>query len=151
MRFIVPQLALYTTGGGVLLRGTLVGTPATNTARPALGTVLTSVTGTTGASILRIRPVPRANAFRARNARTFAFFVFLVSDGPRHADADAGRAVSAGAVFFGANSHTGHAPTGMGEAIVEENGVRRPSFFGYSASAPVVLLPLFVLVTLLFF
>lgn len=78
--FIVLLLALYTTGGGVLLRGTLVGTPATNTALLAVGTVLASVMGTTGASMLLIRPVLRANAFRARKVHTFVFFIFLVSN-----------------------------------------------------------------------
>jgi Na+/H+ antiporter NhaD/arsenite permease-like protein len=78
--FIVLLLALYTTGGGVLLRGTLVGTPATNTALLAIGTLLASVMGTTGASMLLIRPVLRANAFRARKTHTFVFFIFLVSN-----------------------------------------------------------------------
>ena len=64
--FIALLLALYVTGGGVLLKGTLIGTPATNTALLAFGTVIASVMGTTGASMLLIRPVLRANAFRQR-------------------------------------------------------------------------------------
>jgi Na+/H+ antiporter NhaD/arsenite permease-like protein len=60
-------------------------------------------------------------------------------------------AISCGAVFMGANSYIGNAPNFMVKAIVEENGVRMPSFFGYSAWAAVILLPLFVLVTLIFF
>lgn len=78
--FIVLLLALYTTGGGVLLRGTLVGTPLTNTALLAVGTVLASFMGTTGASMLLIRPVLRANANRTRKVHTFVFFIFLVSN-----------------------------------------------------------------------
>lgn len=78
--FIVLLLALYTTGGGVLLRGTLVGTPLTNTALLAIGTVLASVMGTTGASMLLIRPVLRANAHRTRKVHIFVFFIFLVSN-----------------------------------------------------------------------
>ncbi len=78
--FIVLLLALYTTGGGVLLRGTLVGTPATNTAILAVGTVLASVMGTTGASMLLIRPMLRANAHRRRKVHSFVFFIFLVSN-----------------------------------------------------------------------
>lgn len=78
--FIVLLLALYTTGGGVLLRGTLVGTPLTNTALLAIGTVLASVMGTTGASMLLIRPVLRANQHRARKVHVFVFFIFLVSN-----------------------------------------------------------------------
>src|SRR5215213_9755230 len=61
--FIALLLALYATGGGVLLRGRLVGTPAANTALLAVGTVIASLMGTTGASMVLIRPVLRANAF----------------------------------------------------------------------------------------
>jgi len=64
----------------VLLKGTLIGTPATNTALLAFGTVIASVMGTTGASMLLIRPVLRANAFRQRKIHTFVFFIFLVSN-----------------------------------------------------------------------
>ena len=78
--FIILLLALYTTGGGVLLKGTLVGTPATNTAILAVGTVLASVMGTTGASMLLIRPMLRANAGRRHKVHTFVFFIFLVSN-----------------------------------------------------------------------
>jgi len=67
-------LALHTTGGGVLLRGTLVGTPLTNTALLAIGTVLASFMGTTGASMLLIRPVLRASQHRSRKVHTFIFF-----------------------------------------------------------------------------
>uniref|UniRef100_UPI001A8BF792 sodium:proton antiporter n=1 Tax=Roseococcus thiosulfatophilus TaxID=35813 RepID=UPI001A8BF792 len=78
--FIVLLLALYTTGGGVLLRGTLVGTPLTNTAILAVGTILASMMGTTGASMLLIRPLLRANADRTRKVHSFVFFIFLVSN-----------------------------------------------------------------------
>ena len=78
--FIALLLALYVTGGGVLLKGTLIGTPATNTALLAFGTVIASVMGTTGASMLLIRPVLRANSFRQRKTHTFVFFIFLVSN-----------------------------------------------------------------------
>jgi Na+/H+ antiporter NhaD/arsenite permease-like protein len=78
--FIALLLALYTAGGGVLLRGTLVGTPAVNTLLLAIGTVLASLMGTTGAAMLLIRPVLRANAFRRRKTHTFVFFIFLVAN-----------------------------------------------------------------------
>ena len=78
--FLALLLALYATGGGVLLRGTLHGTPATNTALLAIGTLLASVMGTTGASMLLIRPVLRANALRTRKTHVFVFFIFLVSN-----------------------------------------------------------------------
>ncbi|KTT15249.1 sodium:proton antiporter [Pseudacidovorax intermedius] len=60
-------------------------------------------------------------------------------------------AISAGAVFMGANSYIGNAPNLMVKAIAEDRGVRMPSFFGYMAWSGAVLLPLFVLVTFLFF
>ena len=78
--FVALLTALYTTGGGVLLRGTLTGTPLTNTVLLGVGTVLASVMGTTGASMLLIRPVLRANAGRTRKTHTFVFFIFLVAN-----------------------------------------------------------------------
>lgn len=78
--FTALLLALYTAGGGVLLRGNLVGTPAVNTGLLALGTLIASVMGTTGASMVLIRPMLRANAFRTRKTHTFVFFIFLVSN-----------------------------------------------------------------------
>ena len=78
--FIILLLALYTAGGGVLLKGRLVGSPLTNVALLAVGTLVASVMGTTGASMLLIRPVLRANAFRAHKLHTFVFFIFLVSN-----------------------------------------------------------------------
>lgn len=78
--FIALLLALYTAGGGVLLKGSLVGTPLVNTALLAIGTILASMMGTTGAAMLLIRPVLRANAFRTRKTHTFVFFIFLVAN-----------------------------------------------------------------------
>ncbi|MBL6457857.1 sodium:proton antiporter [Belnapia sp. T6] len=78
--FIALLLALYTTGGGVLLTGRLVGTPGVNTALLAIGTLAASVMGTTGASMVLIRPLLRANAHRARKTHSFVFFIFLVSN-----------------------------------------------------------------------
>ena len=60
-------------------------------------------------------------------------------------------AISAGAVFMGANTYIGNAPNFMVRAIAEESGVRMPSFFGYMAWSCAFLLPLFALVTWLFF
>jgi Na+/H+ antiporter NhaD/arsenite permease-like protein len=78
--FIALLLALYTAGGGVLLKGSLVGTPTVNTALLAVGTVLASLMGTTGAAMVLIRPVLRANAFRRQKTHTFVFFIFLVAN-----------------------------------------------------------------------
>jgi Na+/H+ antiporter NhaD/arsenite permease-like protein len=60
-------------------------------------------------------------------------------------------AISAGAVFMGANTYIGNAPNFMVRAIAEERGVRMPSFFGYMAWSCVILLPLFGVLTWLFF
>ncbi len=60
------------------------------------------------------------------------------------------RAISAGAVFMGANSYIGNAPNFMVKAIAEEAGVRMPSFFGYMAYSAAVLVPVFAVVTVLF-
>src|SRR6266545_2435580 len=60
-------------------------------------------------------------------------------------------AISTGAVFMGANTYIGNAPNFMVKAIAEENGVRMPSFLGYVAYSVGILLPLFALVSLVFF
>ena len=60
-------------------------------------------------------------------------------------------AISVGSVFMGANTYIGNGPNFMVRAIAEESGVRMPSFFGYMVWALVVLVPVFVLVTIVFF
>ena len=60
-------------------------------------------------------------------------------------------AISLGAVFMGANSYIGNGPNFMVRAIAEERGVKMPSFGGYMLWSGAVLLPIFVLVTLVFF
>ena len=60
-------------------------------------------------------------------------------------------AISAGAVFMGANSYIGNAPNFMVRSIAEEQGVAMPSFFGYMAWSVGILLPLFLILTWLFF
>jgi Na+/H+ antiporter NhaD/arsenite permease-like protein len=59
-------------------------------------------------------------------------------------------AISAGAVYMGANSYIGNAPNLMVKAIAESRGVRMPGFFGYMAWSASCLIPLFVLLTLVF-
>lgn len=78
--FIILLLTLFTVAGGVLLRGNLHGTPATNTALLAVGTGIASFAGTTGASMLLIRPVLRANDQRRYNVHVVVFFIFLVAN-----------------------------------------------------------------------
>ena len=60
-------------------------------------------------------------------------------------------AISCGAVFMGANTYIGNGPNFMVKAIAEQNGVKMPSFFGYMAYSICVLIPIFGLVTFLFF
>jgi len=78
--FIILLAALYVITGGVLLRGDLVATPGTNTGFLAVGAVLASVVGTTGASMLLIRPLLQTNRERARVKHTVIFFIFIVSN-----------------------------------------------------------------------
>ncbi len=60
-------------------------------------------------------------------------------------------AISAGAVFMGANTYIGNAPNFMIKAIAEEQGIKMPSFFGYMLWSGAILLPLFGVLTLIFF
>ena len=78
--FIVLLAGLYVIAGGILLRGDLVATPATNTGFLALGAVLASVVGTTGASMLLVRPLLQTNSERTRVKHTVIFFIFIVSN-----------------------------------------------------------------------
>jgi len=78
--FIILLAALYVVSGGVLLRGDLVATPLTNTGFLTVGAVLASVVGTTGASMLLIRPLLQTNRERARVKHTVIFFIFIVSN-----------------------------------------------------------------------
>jgi Na+/H+ antiporter NhaD/arsenite permease-like protein len=78
--FILLLLALFTVAGGILIRGNIHGSPGTNTMLLGIGTVLASFIGTTGASMVMIRPVLRANDDRRRNVHVFVFFIFLVSN-----------------------------------------------------------------------
>ena len=78
--FIILLWGLFTVAGGILVRGTLRGTPMVNTLLLLLGTVIASWVGTTGASMLLIRPLIRANAYRKNKAHLIIFFIFLVSN-----------------------------------------------------------------------
>ncbi|KLK94101.1 sodium:proton antiporter [Microvirga vignae] len=78
--FILLLLALFTVAGGVLVRGNLHGSPGTNTMLLAIGAALASFIGTTGASMVMIRPVLRANDDRKHNVHVVVFFIFLVSN-----------------------------------------------------------------------
>jgi Na+/H+ antiporter NhaD/arsenite permease-like protein len=78
--FVILLATLFTVGGGIVVRGTLLGTPGVNTALLAIGTLLASFIGTTGAAMVLIRPLLRANARRRHRAHTVIFFIFLVAN-----------------------------------------------------------------------
>ncbi len=78
--FIVLLFALFTVAGGVRLTGSLVGTPAVNTGILTVGALLASWMGTTGAAMLLIRPLLRANAHRRYRVHSVVFFIFLVAN-----------------------------------------------------------------------
>ena len=78
--FIILLLALFTVAGGIHIGGNLHGTPALNTGLLGLGTLLASVMGTTGAAMLLIRPLLRANDNRRHKTHVVIFFIFLVAN-----------------------------------------------------------------------
>ena len=78
--FIILLWGLFTISGGILLRGSLRGTPKVNTVIIVIGTILASWMGTTGAAMLLIRPFLRANDYRKNRAFMVVFFIFLVAN-----------------------------------------------------------------------
>lgn len=78
--FIILLWGLFTAAGGIVIRGSLAGTPAVNTLMLLIGTLLASWMGTTGASMVLIRPMLRANAARRSKVHVVVFFIFLVSN-----------------------------------------------------------------------
>ena len=81
LAFILLLGALFVISGGIVVRGTLAGTPGLNMILLAIGAVLASMIGTTGASMLLVRPLLRANSVRIRKAHVFIFFIFVVANG----------------------------------------------------------------------
>lgn len=78
--FIVLLFGLFVVAGGIAIKGTIAGTPKVNALLLLIGTVLSSWIGTTGAAMLLIRPVLRANAWRQKKAHVVVFFIFLVAN-----------------------------------------------------------------------
>lgn len=78
--FIALLAALYVISGGIYVKGSLAGTPLANTSMLALGAILASIIGTTGASVVFIRPLLRANRSRKARAHIVIFFIFIVSN-----------------------------------------------------------------------
>jgi Na+/H+ antiporter NhaD/arsenite permease-like protein len=80
LSFIVLLFTLYVVAGGILVTGNLRGTPIVNTAILAFGTAIASVVGTTGAAMILVRPLIRANAARLNNVHVIVFFIILVAN-----------------------------------------------------------------------
>ncbi len=78
--FIALLGSLYIVSGGIVLRGELKSSPFANSALLAVGSVLASMIGTTGASMLLIRPMLRANQVRDYTRHIPIFFIFCVSN-----------------------------------------------------------------------
>jgi len=78
--FIILLLSLFTIAGGIRLKGSLVGTPILNLSIIVIGTILASWMGTTGAAMLLIRPLIRANKWRNKKVHVIIFFIFLVAN-----------------------------------------------------------------------
>jgi Na+/H+ antiporter NhaD/arsenite permease-like protein len=78
--FVVLLAALFTSAGGIYVRGNLHGSPGLNVGLMAIGALLASVMGTTGASMLMVRPLIRANDNRKHVAHVLVFFIFIVSN-----------------------------------------------------------------------
>ena len=78
--FIALLLSLFVITGGIFVKGSLAGTPMSNTVILGIGAVLANFVGTTGASMLLIRPLLRANASRVQKTHIFVFLIFIVSN-----------------------------------------------------------------------
>jgi Na+/H+ antiporter NhaD/arsenite permease-like protein len=78
--FICILFALYVVAGGIVIAGTLRGTPLVNALLLAFGTLIASIVGTTGAAMILIRPLLGANAGRLHNVHVVVFFIFLVGN-----------------------------------------------------------------------
>ncbi|MEO1018758.1 MAG: sodium:proton antiporter, partial [Pseudomonadota bacterium] len=78
--FIILLLSLFTVTGGIKISGSFSGSPRFNTGLLAIGTILASWMGTTGAAMALIRPLLRANAWRRYRTHVVVFFIFLVAN-----------------------------------------------------------------------
>ncbi|HEY4192940.1 MAG TPA: sodium:proton antiporter [Mesorhizobium sp.] len=80
MSFIILLFGLFTIAGGILIAGNIHGTPLVNAGLLLIGSILASIVGTTGAAMIMIRPIIRANDNRPFNAHVVVFFIFLVAN-----------------------------------------------------------------------
>jgi Na+/H+ antiporter NhaD/arsenite permease-like protein len=172
--FIVLLGSLFVISGGILVEGDLRATPRVNTGFLALGALLASFMGTTGASMLLIRPLLRTNRERKHTLHTPIFFIFLVSnvgglltplgDPPLFLGYLRGVPfawtfrlwpVWLLSVYFVLDTRAyrrkfANGPNFMVKAIVVASGLKMPSFFGYLRWSFTILLPLFALVMVAF-
>ena len=80
LTFIVLLFGLFCVAGNITLEGDLAGSPRVNTIMLAIGTLLSSCIGTTGASMLLVRPIIKMNAWRKRKSQIMIFFIFMISN-----------------------------------------------------------------------
>ena len=80
LTFIVLLFGLFCVAGNIKLEGSLVGNPKVNVIMLAVGTLFSSCIGTTGASMLFVRPIIQMNSWRKNKRHIMVFFIFLVSN-----------------------------------------------------------------------
>lgn len=80
LTFIVLLFGLFCVTGNIMMEGDLAGSPRINVGLLAIGTLLSSWIGTTGASMLMVRPVIKMNSWRKRKSHIMIFFIFLISN-----------------------------------------------------------------------
>lgn len=80
LTFIVLLFGLFCVAGNITMEGDLAGSPRVNIILLAIGTLLSSFIGTTGASMLMVRPVIKMNAWRRHRSHIMVFFIFLISN-----------------------------------------------------------------------
>lgn len=80
LTFIVLLFGLFCVSGNITLEGNLAGSPAVNALFLAFGTLLSSCIGTTGASMLLVRPMIKMNSWRKRKSQIMIFFIFMISN-----------------------------------------------------------------------
>lgn len=80
LTFIILLFGLFCVSGNITMEGDFAGSPRINVCLLALGTLLSSCIGTTGASMLMVRPVIKMNSWRKRKSHIMVFFIFMVSN-----------------------------------------------------------------------
>lgn len=80
LTFIVLLFGLFCVSGNITMAGDLAGSPRVNIILLTIGTLLSSLIGTTGSSMLMVRPVIKMNSWRKHRSHIMVFFIFLVSN-----------------------------------------------------------------------